>query len=276
MSCPACGRGALNLGGWPTCVCGWEDDFSSCRWLSPTTRSLVSRRGGPLQGGQLGAGAVALGRDGVAFGLQGVALGVQGVPLDAKRFHAPQDLSVVEIDPAQEFVQRFGAFLFDGGAQQGRPNRLHAVGRGVGGLRDDHLLLEQLVQHLARAVYDLRPCFEEQAPYLQTLPDGKSVFVMDPVTGETVILVQKGDGWDTQDAGGSEGGSNGYGVVPVSDGDRPEAEVTRGFAALLTSPWFKVGLVVLAGFLIWYFLIHKKKRSGASAARASVKVGAKA
>lgn len=112
---------------------------------------------------------------------------------------------------------------------------------------------------------------EEQAPYVQTLPDGKSVFVMDPVTGETYILVQKGDGWDTQDPGGSEGGGNGYGVVPVSDGDRAEAEVKRSVADFLSNPWVIVALVLLLGVLVWYFAIRKKKGS-AGAARASVKV----
>lgn len=106
---------------------------------------------------------------------------------------------------------------------------------------------------------------EEQLPYTQTLPDGKSVFVMDPVTGETYLLVVKdGGGVDIHDPNGPEGGgSGGYGVVPVSDGDRAEAEATKDVFSGLFNPWVILGLIALLAVVL--ILASRKGGSGAKA-----------
>lgn len=107
---------------------------------------------------------------------------------------------------------------------------------------------------------------EEQLPYTQPLPGGGLLYT-DPITGETFVIVAKEGGATHEDptgaasdpnAGGDSGG--GYDVVPVTEGNRAEAEATKDLFSGLFSPW--VLLAIVAAVIVIAVVASRGKPAG--------------
>lgn len=107
---------------------------------------------------------------------------------------------------------------------------------------------------------------EEQLPYTQPLPGGGLLYT-DPITGETFVIVAKEGGATHEDPEGASSDPNargdaggGYDIVPVTPGNRAEAEATKDVFSGIFSPWV---LLAIVGAIIVIAVVAARAKGGA-------------